>query len=215
MSFRAFQAEGAVWPKLLFESCVDFEVAHLSILMVRRLPYLEIPIATLILFILVHVPFFAAVACLSWSLPSITEQQVCPHRLPMLYWLKNHWLDQALSLHTNLISNSAILCNSYVLLLSYLLISGTTINKKCWPPIPLLKIQQTSIEKDKLPTNCILVTINMSSLSTTIPHNEWRIKHFKITRTQPHYNRNHKSGKVIDIVRQTMSEFNESYKSKA
>jgi len=25
------------------ESCVDFEVAHLSVLMVRRLPYPEIP----------------------------------------------------------------------------------------------------------------------------------------------------------------------------
>jgi len=25
--------------------------------------------------------FLAADACLSWSLPSITEQQVCPHRL--------------------------------------------------------------------------------------------------------------------------------------
>jgi len=26
--------------------------------------------------------FLAAGACLSWSLPSITEQYVCPHRLP-------------------------------------------------------------------------------------------------------------------------------------
>ena len=34
----------------------------------------------------------AADACLSWSLPSITEQQVFPHRLPMQYWLKNHRL---------------------------------------------------------------------------------------------------------------------------
>jgi len=33
-------------------------------------------------FILVHVTFLAADACLSWSLPSITERQVCPHRLP-------------------------------------------------------------------------------------------------------------------------------------
>ena len=31
-------------------------------------------------------------ACLSWSLPSITEQQVSPHRLPMQYWLKNYRL---------------------------------------------------------------------------------------------------------------------------
>ena len=35
--------------------------------------------------------FFLA-ACLSWSLPSITEQQVSPHMLPMQYWLKNHRL---------------------------------------------------------------------------------------------------------------------------
>jgi len=31
--------------------------------------------------------FLAADACLSWSLPSVTEQQVSPHRLPMQYWL--------------------------------------------------------------------------------------------------------------------------------
>ena len=36
--------------------------------------------------------FLAADACLSWSLPYITEQQVSPHRLPMQYWLKNHRL---------------------------------------------------------------------------------------------------------------------------
>ena len=57
------------------------------------------------------IPTDAADACLSWSLPSITEQQVCPHRLPMQYWLKNHWPDQAFfkhSPHTNYISNSAI-----------------------------------------------------------------------------------------------------------
>ena len=69
------------------------------------------------LFICVHL---AADACLSWSFPSITEQHVCPHRLPqrwMQYWLKNHWPDQALvknSLHTNCISNSAILHNNYI-----------------------------------------------------------------------------------------------------
>ena len=60
-------------------------------------------------------------ACLRWSLPSITEQQVCPHRLPVQYWLKNHWPDQAHfkhSLHTNCISNSAILHNNYISLLS-------------------------------------------------------------------------------------------------
>ena len=71
--------------------------------------------------------FLAADACLSWSLPSITEQQVCPHRLPqrcMQYCLKNHWPDQAFckhSLHTNCISNSAILHNNhdYILLLMH------------------------------------------------------------------------------------------------
>ena len=70
-------------------------------------------------FILVHVTFLDA--CLNWSLASITEQQVCPHRLPIQYWLKNHWPDQALfkhSLHTNCISNSAILRNNYISLLS-------------------------------------------------------------------------------------------------
>ena len=36
--------------------------------------------------------FLAADACLSWSLPSITEQQVSLHRLPMQYWLENHRL---------------------------------------------------------------------------------------------------------------------------
>ena len=56
--------------------------------------------------------FLAADACLSWSLPSITEQQVSPHRLPMQYWLKNHWPDQAFfkhSPHTNRISNCVII----------------------------------------------------------------------------------------------------------
>ena len=65
--------------------------------------------------------FLAADACLSWSLPSITEQQVSPHRLPMQYWLKYHRLDQAFfkhSSHTNSISNSAILHNNYISLLS-------------------------------------------------------------------------------------------------
>ena len=60
-------------------------------------------------FILVHVTFLAADACLSWSLPSVTEQRICPHRFPMQYWLKNHWPDQAFfkhSSHTNCISNS-------------------------------------------------------------------------------------------------------------
>ena len=59
--------------------------------------------------------FLAADACLSWILLSITEQQVCPHKLCMQYWLKNHWPDQVLFkhfLHTNCISTSAILRNN-------------------------------------------------------------------------------------------------------
>ena len=72
-------------------------------------------------FILVYVTFLAADACLSWSLPSTTEQQVSPHRLPMQYWPRI--TDQAFfkhSLHTNSISNSAILRNNYISLLSNL-----------------------------------------------------------------------------------------------
>ena len=57
--------------------------------------------------------FLAADACLNWSLPSFTEQQVSPHRLPMQYWLKNHWLSSNTP-HTNSIPNSAILCNNYI-----------------------------------------------------------------------------------------------------
>ena len=75
----------------------------------------------LMFFLFVHVTFLAADACLSWSLSSITVQQVCLHRLPMQYWLKNCWPDQAFfkhSLHTNCISNSAILCKNYISSLS-------------------------------------------------------------------------------------------------
>ena len=60
----------------------------------------------------------AADACLNWSLPPLTEQQVCP---PMQYWL-NHLPDRAVfkhSLHINCISKSATLCN-YTLLPSFL-----------------------------------------------------------------------------------------------
>ena len=56
-----------------------------------------------------------------WSLPSITEQHVYPHKVPIQYWLKNHWPVQVLfkqSLHTNYISNLAILHNNYISLLS-------------------------------------------------------------------------------------------------
>ena len=68
--------------------------------------------------------FLAVDACLSWSLPSITEQQVSPHRLPIqlcIAWLKNHWPDQAFfkhSPHANSISNSAVLHKNYISLLS-------------------------------------------------------------------------------------------------
>ena len=59
--------------------------------------------------------FLAADACLSWSLPSITEQQVSLHRLPMQYWLKNQAFFKH-SPYTNSISNSTILRNKYSLL---------------------------------------------------------------------------------------------------
>ena len=76
----------------------------------------------LMFFIIVYVTFsLAADACLSWSLPSITEQQVCPHRLPMQYCLKNNSPDQALfkhSQHANCTSDSTIMRNSYNSLLS-------------------------------------------------------------------------------------------------
>ena len=60
--------------------------------------------------------FLAADAYLSWSLPSVTEQQVSPHRLPMQYWLKNL---PTLPAHHS-ISNSAILRNNYISLLGSL-----------------------------------------------------------------------------------------------
>jgi len=62
--------------------------------------------------------FLAADACLSWSLPSITEQQVSPHRLPMQYWLKNHRLSSNTLSTPTVFSNSAILRNNYISLLS-------------------------------------------------------------------------------------------------
>ena len=61
----------------------------------------------------------AADACLSWSLPSITEQQVSPHMQASFTVLAEE--SQAffkLSQHTNSISNSAILRNNYISLLS-------------------------------------------------------------------------------------------------
>ena len=61
----------------------------------------------------------AADACLSWSLPSITEQQVSPHRLPYEVLAEESQAFFKHSPHTNTISNSAILCNNYISLLSY------------------------------------------------------------------------------------------------
>ena len=47
--------------------------------------------------------FLAADACLSWSLPSITERQVSPHRLPMQYWLKSRLSSNTPSTPTSLV----------------------------------------------------------------------------------------------------------------
>jgi len=52
---------------------------------------LSLHLVTFLMFFIVHVTLLAADACLSWSLPSVTEQQVSPHRLRMQCWLKNHW----------------------------------------------------------------------------------------------------------------------------
>ena len=61
--------------------------------------------------------FLAADACLSWSLPSIAEQQVSPHRLPMQYWLKNHWLSSNTP-HIPTVFLIQQSCVSYISLLS-------------------------------------------------------------------------------------------------
>ena len=81
------------------------------------------PVTFLMFFYSCSCQFFylAADTCLSWSLPSMTEQHICPHRLRMQYWLKNQWPHQAVfkhSPHTNCISNSAIWHNNYISLLS-------------------------------------------------------------------------------------------------
>ena len=66
----------------------------------------------------------AADACLSWFCHlSQSNKSVLTGILSscMQHWLKNHWPDQALfkhSLHTDCISNSAILHNNYISLLS-------------------------------------------------------------------------------------------------
>ena len=43
LNFRAFSSRRSSLTQPFVESCVDIEVAHLSILMIRRLPYPEIP----------------------------------------------------------------------------------------------------------------------------------------------------------------------------
>ena len=65
-------------------------------------------------YILLHFWCFLFSFMSLFCLPSITEQQVSPHRLPTQDWLKNHWL----SSNTKSISNSAILRNNYISLLS-------------------------------------------------------------------------------------------------
>ena len=42
LSFRPFSSRRSGLTQIFVESCVDFEVAHLSILMVWRLPYPKI-----------------------------------------------------------------------------------------------------------------------------------------------------------------------------
>ena len=42
MNFKTFSSRSSLTQNFV-ESCVDFEVAHLSVLMVRRLAYPEIP----------------------------------------------------------------------------------------------------------------------------------------------------------------------------
>ena len=86
---------------------------------------LSLHLATFLMYIiLVYVPFFSsrcmlelklAIYCRAASLPSQASYAIIE------YWLKNHWPDQAFfkhSLHTNCISNSAILRNNYVSLLA-------------------------------------------------------------------------------------------------
>ena len=62
-----------------------------------------------------HFFFLAADACLSWSLPSITEQQVSPSYAVLAEESQAFFKH---SPHTNSISNSATLRNNYISLLS-------------------------------------------------------------------------------------------------
>ena len=43
LSFKALSSRRSGLTQTFVESCLDFEVAHLSVLMVQRLPYPEIP----------------------------------------------------------------------------------------------------------------------------------------------------------------------------
>ena len=43
IEFRAFSSRRSSLTQIFVESCVDFEVAHLSVFMVWRLPYPEVP----------------------------------------------------------------------------------------------------------------------------------------------------------------------------
>jgi len=45
-SFRTFSSRRSSLTQTFVKSCVDFEVAHLPVLMVQRLPYPEIPTLT-------------------------------------------------------------------------------------------------------------------------------------------------------------------------
>jgi len=76
------------------------------------------PVTFLMLFLFLFMSLFlAADAC--WSLPSITEQQVSPHWLPMQYWLINHWLSSNSTPRTpKVFLIQQFLRNNYISLLS-------------------------------------------------------------------------------------------------
>jgi len=72
------------------------------------------------------------------------------------------------------------------------------------------------IEKDKLPTNCILATIDVFSLYTNIPHDEGRNAAVKALQNNPNPTTLQPEaqiiGELIDIVLQNnVFEFNESF----
>jgi len=69
-----FNVERYVWTVLSYHPCL-FSLLFADLLSLHLVTFL------MFLFLFMSL-FLAADACLSWSLPSITEQQVCPHRLP-------------------------------------------------------------------------------------------------------------------------------------